>query len=74
MIDIDIKKTIKKLKKILKKDERFVKNGDDKYHSQIRKIYNESKYDKQNIVIKKLSDQTSRSLTTSIHNIIKIEL
>ena len=49
MIDEDIKKLIKKIEDELKKDDRFYSNGDNQYREQIKKIYQESKYNKKPI-------------------------
>ena len=48
MIDEDVKRLIVKQEKILKKDDRFYSNGDNKYKEQIKKIHQESKNNKQN--------------------------
>ncbi len=49
MIDEELVKIINDLELILKKDSRFKINDDDKYRNQMRKIYQESKYNKKPI-------------------------
>lgn len=49
MIDEEIKKLINKLEKKLKKDKRFINNNDNEYRDQMKKIYQESKYNKKPI-------------------------
>lgn len=54
MIDEELKKIINELESILKKDSRFITNGDDKYHDQIKKIYKDSKYGRKPIDVTNL--------------------
>lgn len=49
MIDEEIKNLIYQLEEILKTDKRFFKNKDYKYKNHIKKIYQESKYNKKPI-------------------------
>jgi hypothetical protein len=54
MNDEEIKKLIYTLEGTLKKDKRFKANGDNEYHNQIKKIYQESQYGKKPIDITNL--------------------
>ena len=49
MIDEDLKTLINELETILKKDSRFKLNNDDQYRHRMKRIYQESKYNKKSI-------------------------
>jgi hypothetical protein len=76
MIDEDIKKLINELEGILRKDKRFKANGDNQYRKQMKKIYQESLYNKKpinltNLVnLNNMTDIGDMSYLTHINNML----
>jgi hypothetical protein len=73
MIDIELKNLINELEDKLKKDYRFKENGDNKYRKQMKRIYQESKYNKKPIDMTSLMNLNPTAINVSpIVNLAKI--
>lgn len=72
MIETDLKHMIKDVEALLKKDDRFKENGDNLYKKQMKKIYQESKYNKKPIDMTGLANLANLNDTVDIGDLAYI--
>ncbi len=72
MLDEDLKKIINDLESILKKDSRFKLNNDNNYRNQMKRIYQESKYNKKPLDLSGLVNLPNLNNTVDIGDLAYI--